>query len=74
MVENTSAQRMLDSTMKTLEYALELAASKDDIDAVMAVSDRLLALFQYITETDQGRKVKMGFHLVPKEPVEEEGD
>jgi hypothetical protein len=72
MVKTKNAQLMLESTLKTLDYALKLAEQKEDIDAVMAVTDRLLALFQYITETDQGRKVKMGFHLSPSESEEEE--
>ena len=69
---NENAERMLDATLNTLELALEMASEKEDIDAIMAVSDRLLALFQYIMETDQGRKVKLGFHIAHKDTHHDE--
>ena len=70
---NKTAKNMLDSTLKTLEYALELAAAKEDIESVIAISDRIMALFQYINELEmEGKKPKIGFHLADKERREEE--
>ena len=72
---NKTARNMLDSTLKTLDYALELAAAKEDIESVISISDRIMALFQYINELEmEGKKPKIGFHLSDKEHKEEENE
>ena len=61
-----------------LEHAMELALQKEELDAMIAISDRLMMLYQHLS--DKGtRKFKTGFSLVDQlskvnKPEQEEED
>ena len=52
---------------------LTLASQKEDMDAIIAISDRMLAIFQYVNEAEP-HKVKMGFNLAHRDIEDEEHD
>ena len=63
---NKDARHMLELTLQTLDYALEMAAKKDDMEAVMGVADRMLALFQLTSEIESDKRTPAGFHLATR--------
>ena len=63
---NKEAKVALDQSLKVLEYAMELALQKDDLDAMIAISDRLMMLYQHLSDKHP-RKFKPGFALAEKE-------
>jgi len=63
---NKEAKQTLDAALKVLEYAMELAGQKDDLDAMIAISDRLMMLYQHLSDKNV-KKFKPGFSLVEKE-------
>jgi hypothetical protein len=76
MVDNKlskEAKQTLDSSLKVLEYAMELALQKDDLDAMIAISDRLMMLYQHLSDKNP-KKFKPGFALVEKEDKDERPD
>jgi hypothetical protein len=68
---NKEARQTLDSALKVLEYAMELAGQKEDLDAMIAISDRLMMLYQHLSENNP-KKFKPGFALVEKEEKDDE--
>ena len=68
---NKDSKHLLDLNLKILDYGLELASQKEDMEAIMAISDRMLAIFQYVSEADS-HKPKMGFHIAHRD-TEDEG-
>jgi hypothetical protein len=63
---NKEAKQTLDAALKVLEYAMELALQKDDLDAMIAISDRLMMLYQHLSDKNP-KKFKPGFALVERE-------
>jgi hypothetical protein len=71
MVENKlnkESKHVLDQSLKVLEYAMEMAVQKDDLDAMIGISDRLMMLYQHLSDKNV-KKFKPGFSLVNKEEV-----
>jgi hypothetical protein len=69
---NKEASHVLHQALKVLEFTMELAVQKEDIDAMIGISDRLMMLYQHLSE-GSGKKFKPGFALVEKE-VDDEPD
>ena len=67
------AKNTLDQSLKVLEYAMELALQKDDLDAMIAISDRLMMLYQHLSDKHP-KKFKPGFALVEKEDKDDGSD
>jgi len=63
---NREAKQTLDASLKVLEYAMELAGQKEDLDAMIAISDRLMMLYQHLADKNS-KKFKPGFGLIEKE-------
>lgn len=59
---NKEAKQTLDAALKVLEYAMELAGQKEDLDAMIAISDRLMMLYQHLADKNV-KKFKPGFSL-----------
>jgi len=71
MVENKlnkESKHVLDQSLKVLEYAMEMAVQKDDLDAMIGISDRLMMLYQHLSDKNV-KKFKPGFSLVGKEEI-----
>ena len=66
---NKKANHVLDQALKVLEFTMELAVQKEDIDAMIGISDRLMVLYQHMSEGSP-KKFKPGFALVEKEEVQ----
>ena len=60
------AKQTLDSALKVLEYAMEIAGQKEDLDAMIAISDRLMMLYQHLADKGH-KKFKPGFGLAERE-------
>lgn len=67
---NKDAKHVLDQSLKVLEYSMDLALQKDDLDAMIAISDRLMMLYQHLSDKNP-KKFKPGFALVEKEDKDE---
>jgi hypothetical protein len=66
MVENKlnkEARQTLNVALAVLEHAMELALQKEDLDAMIAISDRLMMLYQHLSDKNV-KKFKTGFALV----------
>lgn len=70
---NKEAKQTLDAALKVLEYAMELAGQKEDLDAMIAISDRLMMLYQHLSDKSP-KKFKPGFALVEKEETKRNDD
>lgn len=70
---NKEAKQTLDAALKVLEYAMELAGQKEDLDAMIAISDRLMMLYQHLSDKNV-KKFKPGFALVDREEKERKHD
>ena len=68
---NKDAKHVLDQSLKVLEYSMDLALQKDDLDAMIAISDRLMMLYQHLADKNP-KKFKPGFALVEKEVKDEQ--
>lgn len=75
MVEKLSkdAKHVLDQSLKVLEYSMELAVQKEDLDAMIGISDRLMMLYQHLADKG-GKKFKPGFAIAEKEEKNESVD
>jgi len=62
------AKQTLEAALNVLEYAMELAGQKEDLDAMIAISDRLMMLYQHLADKSH-KKFKPGFSLAEKEEV-----
>ena len=63
---NKEAKHVLDQSLKVLEYAMDMAVQKDDLDAMIGISDRLMMLYQHLADKNV-KKFKPGFSLNGKE-------
>jgi len=70
---NKEAKHVLDQALKVLEFTMELAVQKQDIDAMIGISDRLMLLYQHLAEGNV-KKFKPGFTMGQKEEVHDESD
>jgi hypothetical protein len=70
---NKDARHVLEQALRVLEFTMELAVQKQDIDAMIGISDRLMVLYQHLSESNP-KKFKPGFALVEKEEVHDESD
>jgi hypothetical protein len=70
---NKEAKHVLDQSLKVLEYAMEMAVQKDDLDAMIGISDRLMMLYQHLSDKNP-KKFKPGFSLNEKEDVVDESN
>lgn len=59
---NKHAAKLLDHSLRTLNQIMKTAVEKDDLDAQVAVADRLMILYQHLAERNV-RKFKPGFGL-----------
>lgn len=64
---NKEAKQTLDAALKVLEHAMELALQKEDLDAIIAISDRLMMLYQHLADKNV-KKFKTGFGIMDPEP------
>jgi len=71
---NKEAKHALEMSLTVLEHAMELALQKEDLDAIIAISDRLMMLYQHLADKNI-KKFKTGFGLTnPATTKEEEYD
>ena len=68
---NKEAKHALDLALKVLEHAMELATDKEDLDAIIAISDRLMMLYQHLSDKNV-KKFKTGFGIM--EPTKRQDD
>lgn len=68
---NKEAKRTLDMALDVLEHAMELALQKEELDAIIAISDRLMMLYQHLSDKNV-KKFKTGFSLTNQ--AEEDND
>lgn len=61
---NKEAKHTLDLSLKVLEHAMELASEKEDLEAIIAISDRLMMLYQHLSDKNV-KKFKPGFSMDP---------
>jgi len=73
--QNRKASHVLNQALRVLEFTMELAQSKGDIDAMIGISDRLMMLYQHLSEGN-AKKFKPGFAFAAdkEERVEDESD
>lgn len=71
--KDKKASHVLNQALKVLEFTMELAVQKQDIDAMIGISDRLMVLYQHLSEGNI-KKFKPGFSLNEKEAPEDESD
>ena len=64
------AKHIINQSLIVLEHAMELAGQKEDLDAMIAISDRLMMLYQYIAEKNT-TKFKPGFTFNEKDKEDE---
>jgi hypothetical protein len=70
---NKEAKHVLNQALKVLEFTMELAVQKQDIDAMIGISDRLMVLYQHLSEGSV-KKFKPGFAINEKEESPGESD
>jgi hypothetical protein len=68
---NKEAKQTLEMALTVLEHAMELALQKEDLDAIIAISDRLMMLYQHLSDKS-AKKFKPGFSLI--DTAKEEND
>ena len=70
---NKEARHALDLSLTVLEHAMELALQKEDLDAIIAISDRMMLLYQHLADKDI-KKFKAGFSLptLRKEEIQDD--
>lgn len=70
---NKEAKHALDLSMTILEHAMELALQKEELDAIIAISDRMMLLYQHLADKDVKKfKTGFGFPTIKKEADEED--
>lgn len=70
---NKEAKHALDMSLTVLEHAMELALQKEDLDAIIAISDRMMLLYQHLADKDI-KKFKAGFGLPTSRKEEMQDD
>lgn len=74
MVDNKlskEAKHALDMSLTVLEHAMELALQKEDLDAIIAISDRMMLLYQHLADKNT-KKFKAGFGFPPLKKEDEQ--
>ena len=61
---NKEAKHALNLSLKVLEHAMELASEKEDLEPMIAIADRLMMLYQYLSDKNV-KKFKAGFSMDP---------
>jgi len=64
--QTKESKKILNQALQVLEHAMVLADEKDDLDAMIAISDRLMMLYQHLADKGH-KKFKPGFAIVEKE-------
>ena len=72
--KNRKASHVLNQALRVLEFTMELAVDKGDIDAMIGISDRLMMLYQHLSDGDNAKKFKPGFSLNPGDKAEPEDE
>lgn len=70
------AKRAMNASIKVLEQALELAVEKQELDIMIAISDRLMMIYQHLSDKNN-KKFKTGFSIIDpiaRKPNNEEED
>ena len=67
------AKRAMNASIKVLEQALELAVEKQELDIMIAISDRLMMIYQHLSDKNI-KKFKTGFSLVEQKREEKDID
>jgi len=67
---NKDAKNILNQSLKVLEHAMEIALQKDDLDGMIAISDRLMMLYQHLSDKNV-KKFKPGFGLIEREEAKQ---
>ena len=57
------AKQVLQTGLKVLEHAMEIADEKNDLEAMIAISDRLMILYQHLSDKNP-KRFKAGFALM----------
>lgn len=73
---NKEAKHTLNLALKVLEHAMEIATEKEDLEAIIAISDRLMMLYQHLSDKNV-KKFKAGFSMdnpIGKKTEESEDD
>jgi len=70
---NKESKHVLHQALKVLEFTMELAVQKEDIDAMIGIADRLMMLYQHLSEGTP-KKFKPGFTLADKEEPQNDRD
>ena len=63
---NKNARKLLSHSLRTLEQVMITAVDKGDLDAQLAVADRLMLLYQHQADKHV-KKFKPGFGLIDEE-------
>ena len=72
---NKDAKHALDLSLAVLEHAMELALQKEDLDAIIAISDRMMMLYQHLADKNVKKfKTGVGVPIAKKDEVEEENE
>ena len=67
MVDNSKeSKKVLNEALRVLEHAMTLADAKEDLEAMIGISDRLMMLYQHLADKN-AKKFKPGFSLNAKE-------
>jgi hypothetical protein len=70
---NKEAKHALNLGLQVLEQAMELALQKEDLDAIIAISDRLMLLYQHLSDKNV-KKFKTGFSIIDTLDKKESND
>lgn len=68
---NKEAKHALNLSLNILEHAMELALQKEDLDAIIAISDRMMLLYQHLADKN-AKKFKTGFAFPPLKKEDEQ--
>lgn len=68
---NREAKHALNLSLNILEHAMELALQKEDLDAIIAISDRMMLLYQHLADKN-AKKFKAGFGFPPLKKEDEQ--
>jgi len=70
---NKDARHVLEQSLKVLEFTMELAVQKQDMDVMIGISDRLMMLYQHLAE-GSAKKFKPGFSMNKEEEISDESN
>ena len=71
--QNRKASHVLNQALRVLEFTMDLAVQKQDIDAMIGIADRLMMLYQNLSEGSI-KKFKPGFSMTDREEVHDESE